>query len=204
MEALDSAMLLGSACHTTLVAVALIRVKAKRNRREPRLEDIMQAQDFLEAVRWKAARHGVQIERFEVVTEDVVQSLDVLARQLSCNGVALFARSGQGVLLSADEILGCLERVDCTGYLVHLQAASVPLLDSLRRWLSRYTSWLPGLMTTTRSLRYAAWWSGLDRDTARGDSELAIPPSLELSGSVMPDESRQEDVTEDQRIHSNG
>lgn len=188
MEALDSAMVLAKACHTTLVAVAIIRVKAKRP--EPRLEHIMQAKDFLEAVYWRATRQGVQIERFEVVTEDVVQSLDVLTRQLSCNGVALFVRKGQGVLLNTDEMLGYLERIDCTGYLVHLQAQSIPWLDSLRKWFSRCLSWLPGRLFSP-------------------DGELAIPPSLELSGIVMPDESKQEEdyvegVIEDQRIHSNG
>src|SRR5712691_12513135 len=180
MEALDSALLLAKACHTTLVAVAIIRVKAKRP--EPRLEHIMQAKDFLEAVYWKATRHGVSIERFEVVTEDVVQSLDVLAGQLSCNGMALFVRKGQGVLLSTNEILACLERVDCTGYLVHLQAQSISLLDSLSMWFSRCLSWQPGRPTTARAGRYAAgedltatprrhqWGS----NAARGDGELAI------------------------------
>jgi hypothetical protein len=190
MEALDAAIQLAKACHTTLVAAAVLRVKAKRNRPEPRLEDIMQAQDFLEAARWKAARSGVDIERFEAVTADVVGSLDVLTKQLSCNGVALFVRGGKGVLLSNDEILACLGQVDCTGYLVHLPAQTIPLFDALRRWLFRCPSWL-----STRLFS--------------ADSGLPIPPSLEISESMRrvmsgQEEGYGEDTTEDQRIHSNG
>src|SRR5215469_3034634 len=138
MEALDSAMSLSKARHATLVALALIRVKAKRRRSEPRLEQVMQAKDFLEAVRWKAARHGVPIERFEVETPDVVQSLDVLTKQLSCSGMVLFVRQGRGVLLSTNEIACLVEQIDCTSYLVHLKANSHPLHERL----SLFLSWL--------------------------------------------------------------
>lgn len=182
-------MCLAKVCHATLVVIALLHVKAKRGRPEPRLEYIMQAKDFLEAVRWKAARHGVPVECFEVITADVIQSLDVLIRQFSCNGVALFVRKGRGVLLSHDEIVGCLEHVACTAYLVHLQTQTNSLLNSVHRWLSWCSSWL------TRRL-------------FSPDGET-IPPSLESSASMICDDSRPkegctEDVTEDQRIHSNG
>ncbi|GHO87691.1 hypothetical protein [Dictyobacter formicarum] len=193
-EALDVAIQLAKACHTTLVAVAVLRGKAKRNRLEPRLEDIMQAQDFLEAARWKAARYRVDIERFEIVTTDVttdmVGSLDVLTKQRSCNGVALFVRGGKGVLLSNDEILACLEQVDCTRYLVHLPAQTSPLFDALCRRLIRCSSWL-----STRLFS--------------ADSGLAVPPSLELSEIVRQvvngeEEGSEEDIIEDQRICNNG
>lgn len=122
MEALNAAISLAEVCHATLVAVALLRVKAKGRRQEPRLEDVMEANDFLEAVRWKAARAGVSTEGFQVETADVEQSLDVLPRQFFCGGIVLFVREGQGVLLRTDDMVGCPHQEHCTSYLVHLPA----------------------------------------------------------------------------------
>ena len=186
MEALDSAMLLAKARQATLVALALIRVKAKRRRSEPRLEQVMQAKDFLEAVRWKAARHGVPIERFEVETPDVVQSLDVLTRQLACTAMMLFVRQGRGVLLSTNEIACLVEQIDCTSYLVHLKANSRPLHTRL----SLFLSWL------------------LKRSVSP-DGEPAIPQAPEqplgpMHGESRHEEIRAEDLGAAQRMHSRG
>jgi hypothetical protein len=190
MEALDSAVLLAKACQATLVALALILVPAKRRRPEPRLEHVMQAKDFLEAVRWKAARHGVPIERCEVFTEDVVRSIDVLTKSLECRGMVLFVREGRGVLLSIDEIACVVEQVDCTGYIVHLEAQIRPLLYSLLKRFSWFSSRLPKRMFSP-------------------SGQPAIPQSPEQSQRPRHDESRREevrteDLLEDQRMHRNG
>jgi hypothetical protein len=131
MEALGTAISLAEASHATLVALALLRVKAKGRRPEPRLEDLMEANDFLEAVRWKAMRAGVPIEGFQVLTADVGQSLDILNRQFACDGIVFFVRQGQGILLRGDDIVGCLQLGNCIGYLMRLDAKPRPQLDSL-------------------------------------------------------------------------
>lgn len=186
MEALDAAMGLSKACQATLVALALVRVKAKRHRSEPRLEYVMQAKDFLEAVHWKAARYGVPIERYEVLTEDVIQSLDVLTWQLSCSGLVLFIREGRGVLLSTNEISCLVEEVDCTSYIVHLKAKSHPLLKRLSllsSWLLRRTGLPVGEPALLQS-------PGQSLEPGRGESRR--------------EEVRAEDLQEDQRMHSHG
>ena len=122
MEALGAAVSLAEACQATLVALAFLRVKGTRRRPHPRLEHLMEANDFLEAVRWKAARAGVSTEGFQVETADVGQSLDVLARQFSCSGIVLFAREGQGVLLSTEDIVGYFGQGNCPCYLLQMKA----------------------------------------------------------------------------------
>jgi hypothetical protein len=139
MEALGAAISLAKAYHATLVALALLPVKGKRSRQEPRLEYLMEANDFLEAVRWKAARSEVPTEGFQVETADVGQSLDVLTRQFSCSGVVLFVREGQGVLLSTDDIVGCLRLGNCTCYLLQLEAKPRPQLESLFKRLFSFS-----------------------------------------------------------------
>ena len=135
----EAALSLAEVYHATLVALVLLRVKGKRRRPDPRLEQLMEANDFLEAVRWKAARAGVPTEGFQVLTADVGQSLDVLTRQLSCGGIVLFAREGQGVLLSTDDIVGCLGQGNCTCYLLQMQAKHRPQLDSLFKRLFSFS-----------------------------------------------------------------
>jgi len=192
MEALDAAISLAKASHATLVALALLRVKAKGSRQDPRLEHLMEANDFLETVRWKAARSGVPIEGFQVLTADVGQSLDVLTRQFSCGGIVLFVRQGQGILLSSDDIVGCLHLGNCIGYLMQLDAKPRPQLDSLFKRLFSFAF----------------------RERRRGDSSSGEPvPSPLASRSKAPghDESKgkevlgqAEDPTEEERTQSHG
>jgi hypothetical protein len=151
MEALDAAISLAEACHATIVALALLRVKGKRSRQDPRLEHLMEANDFLEAVRWKAARSGVPTEGFQVLTADVGQSLDVLTRQLSCSRMVLFVREGQGVLLSTAAIVGCLHLGNCTCYLLHLEAKHRHQLESLFKRLFSFSFW--GVCDQTHPLK---------------------------------------------------
>src|SRR5947199_264086 len=80
------AVLLAKGRNATLVPLALVSVPDTRRPGEARLEHIQQAKDFLEAVQYKAAKHDVSIERFEVFTSDAVQSADVLVQQLGCDG----------------------------------------------------------------------------------------------------------------------
>jgi hypothetical protein len=122
MEALEYGVLLAKNHRATLVPLALLAIPEKRRSKGVRLEQVQQAKDFLEAVRYKAERHAVAIERFEVVTTDVVQSIAVLTYQADCTGMVLVMRGQAGVLLQADEIERLMEQVACTYYLIHLPA----------------------------------------------------------------------------------
>src|SRR5579872_7232610 len=83
MDTIEVAVLLAASHHATLVPLSLILAPQTR-RKGVRLEHIQQSKDFLEAVQQKARRHGVPLERFEVLTGDVFQSISVLAHQLTC------------------------------------------------------------------------------------------------------------------------
>src|SRR5438067_13861187 len=89
MRAIDSVVNLAASTGATLVAVSLISVPDKPGSRGARLEHIQQSKDFLEAVKWKAARYSVPVERYEVFTGIVLQSLTLLLRDQECAGVAL-------------------------------------------------------------------------------------------------------------------
>ncbi|GHO71591.1 hypothetical protein KSC_104830 [Ktedonobacter sp. SOSP1-52] len=190
MEALGAAISLAEACHATLVALALLRVKGKRSRQGPRLEDVMEANNFLEAVRWKAARAGVSTEGFQVLTAEVGQSLDVLIKQFSCSGIVLLVREGQGILLSTDDIVGCLHLGHCTSYLVQLPAKRRPQLNSLFKRLFSFAS-------------------GPRRRSGSPSGEPTTSPLASRSQEPGHDETQEEeaigqaeDVAEDERMQS--
>src|SRR5207249_2107225 len=106
------------------------------------------------------------------------------------SGMVLFVREGRGVLLSLDEIACVVEQVDCTGYIVHLEAQTRPLLTSLLKRLSLFSSWLPKRMFSP-------------------SGQPVRPQSPEPSQRPRRDESRREevraeDLLEDQRMRRNG
>lgn len=120
MDILEYAVLLAKQRRATLVPLALLTAPAGRRSKGVRLEQVQQAKDFLEAVRRKAERHTVPLERFEVVTSDVVQSIAVLVRQLSCDGVVLAVRGQDGALLHVDEIEQLMASELSTLYIIRL------------------------------------------------------------------------------------
>src|SRR5713101_195830 len=64
MDTIEAAVLLAASHHATLVPLSLILTPQTRGK-GVRLEYIQQSKDFLEAVRHKASRHHVPLERFE-------------------------------------------------------------------------------------------------------------------------------------------
>ena len=103
METIEASVLLAASHHATLVPLSLI-LSPRARERGARLEHIQQSKDFLEAVQQKALRHGVPLERFEVFTGDVLQSISVLVHQLRCDGVVLALRGRNGSLLGTETI----------------------------------------------------------------------------------------------------
>src|SRR6266516_5989058 len=99
MCAIEQAILLAEAQEAILVPLVLIYVPEQRCAKGARLEHIQQSKDFLEAVKFKAARYAVPIERLEVFTSDIVQSINLVAREMTCDGILLFIGHKNGILL---------------------------------------------------------------------------------------------------------
>lgn len=140
MDTIEAAVLLAASRHATLVPLSLI-LSPRAGRRGARLEHIQQSKDFLEAVQHKALRHGVPLERFEVFTGDVVQSMLVLVDQLGCDGILLALRGRNGSLLGAETIEQLMAMRACPLYLLYLPSRESSWVSRLRE---RFSRWRPG------------------------------------------------------------
>jgi len=116
-----------------LVVLSLIHLPQAADR-SPRWEDIQQSKDFLEFVRYKAARWGVPVERVELQTGNPVCSIRALAQEMECAGIVLVVRRGAGVLLATNEVKELLSEERLSRYIVSLPAKDSRF--SLPRWLS--------------------------------------------------------------------
>lgn len=116
-QALSYAIHLAEQRQAVLVPLALIRVQACR---PVRLEYIQGAQDFLEFTRYKAAQHGVSVERACIYTGDVALSIEAVAGEMNCEAVILFLSDTDEALLAAAEIGALMERAACNAYIVLL------------------------------------------------------------------------------------
>ncbi len=121
MCAIEQALLMAKGHEATLVPLALIRVPEGRRARGARLEHVQQSKDFLEAVKYKAARYAVPVERLEVFTSDIVQSINLVASEMACEGMLLFKGRKDGILLQSNEIKRLIEMPACKLYIIHLQ-----------------------------------------------------------------------------------
>ena len=140
--AIEQAILLAKSLEATLIPLSVIHVPQEGRSRGARLEHIQQSKDFLEAVKYKAARYSVPVERYEVFTADVVQSINIVAKEQRCEGILLFVGGKKGVLLQADEIKCLMETMVCKLYVLHMQSngskRSVQTVhERLSNWLSR-------------------------------------------------------------------
>jgi hypothetical protein len=122
MRALDAVLSLAQSHGATLLAVSLVVVPHKSRTRGARLERIQQSKDFLEALRYKAARQGVPLERYEIFTGDVVRSLALLAHDQRCDSIVLVSREGKECLLHDYELKRLLEVPPASLVLVRLPA----------------------------------------------------------------------------------
>jgi hypothetical protein len=120
MQALDAALGLVQKGNATLVALSLITIPPKKGARGVRLEHIQQSQDFLETVKYRAARFAIPIERHEVYTENVLESLETLPHKLGCEGMILVGRGEQALLLNSQEMQHMLSAVPVPLMLIHL------------------------------------------------------------------------------------
>ncbi len=138
--AIEQAILLAKSHQATLVALVLIHVPEERRKKGVRLEYLQQSKDFLEMAKHKADRYAVQIERLEVFTSDIVQTINLVAGEMECEGVLLFVSQGRGVLLQLHEIKHLMEMPVRKLYILRLPTKErVIFIQELRR---RFSQWL--------------------------------------------------------------
>jgi hypothetical protein len=124
MRAIDYLVSLAENNGATLIPVSLVSVPNESRSRGARLEHIQQSKDFLEAVKYKAARLHVPIERYEVFTSDVLQSITMLVHDLHCDGIVMVAIENKEVLLYAHELKQLLVEPPASLVLIRLPAHS--------------------------------------------------------------------------------
>ena len=146
MRAIDYAVSLAGSAGATLVPVSLVSTPSKG----ARLEHIQQSKDFLEAVQQKAARYQVPVERYEVFTQNVLQSIRTLVSELPCNGIILVTGGEHSCLMQDEEVKHLLVEPPAPLVLIrlpghsgfapapHLGARLVSWLRGLRRLLERH------------------------------------------------------------------
>lgn len=121
-EAVEQAVQLASSRHATLVPVSLVYLSEKAKAKGPRLEFVEQANDFLETVRCRAARCHVPVEPVEVITSDVAQAINGLARELDCDAILLFARNNEQMMLDVRVAQIVMQQATRRVYLMRLKA----------------------------------------------------------------------------------
>ena len=122
MQAIDNVVSLAKSTGATLVAASLISVPSKAGSRGARLEHIQQSKDFLEAVKWKAARYEVPVERHEVFTGDIMYRIATLTREMCCDGIILVTSSEREALLQAHEVKRLLIEPPASLVIIRLSA----------------------------------------------------------------------------------
>jgi hypothetical protein len=132
MQAVDAIVSLAEGGGATLVAVSLMTRPDRPGSREPRLEAIQQSKDFLEAIRTKAEKSVVPLERYEVVTVDVMQSITQLTQELHCEAVVLVSRGEREALLRASQLKHALAEPPAA--LLVLRLAVLPQRSARSAW----------------------------------------------------------------------
>jgi hypothetical protein len=138
MRAIDYAVSLAESSGATLVPVSLVSAPS----RGARLEHIQQSKDFLEAVQQKAERHLVAVERYEVFTSDVLQSLRTLVSDIRCDGIILVTNGEHTCLMQDDEVKRLLIEPPASLVLIRLPTRTGPVSQS--HLGTRFLSWLRG------------------------------------------------------------
>lgn len=121
IPAIEQAVCLAKSMDAVLIPLVLLPLPAHRRSRVVRLDYLQQSNDFLEVVRLKAAAFDVPIERLEVMTEDVVRSISILAGEMDCDGIVLCMSRKDGVLLPGAIIANLLLEATCKFYVIRLQ-----------------------------------------------------------------------------------
>jgi hypothetical protein len=138
MQAIDTVVRLAGNVGATLVAVSLVSVPAGRWSQGARLEHIQQSKDFLEAIKYKAARLQVVIERYEDFTSNVLGSITLLARDQRCDRIVLVSCGEKEILLEAHEKKRLLETPPVPLVILYLPTRA----ERKRSIRTRFLTWL--------------------------------------------------------------
>ena len=140
MQAIDYAVSLARNARARLVAVSLVSVPQEPRSSGARLEHIQQSKDFLEAVKHKAARLHVPIERYEVFTTDVLEHIALLVCELRCDRIVLVSQPTEDVLLRPREFKHLLLEPPTSLVLLRMSApaAATSKRERFRWWLRRF------------------------------------------------------------------
>ncbi|HEX6554596.1 MAG TPA: universal stress protein [Ktedonobacteraceae bacterium] len=140
MRAIDTVVRLAGDEGATLVAVSLVPVPPERWSQGARLEHIQQSKDFLEAVKYKAARLQVAIERYEDFTSNAIGNITMLTRDLRCDSIILVSCGEKEILLNAYEKKRLLENPPASLVILRFPTRAerkwhmhIPFLTRLRR-----------------------------------------------------------------------
>ena len=152
MQAIDYAVSLAQNARARLVAVSLVSVPQEPRSSGARLEHIQQSKDFLEAVKWKAARYEVPAERYEAFTGNVLQSITLLVDNQDCDSIILVTSEKKGVLLEANEVKRLLKAPPSSLVLIRLPAQTKQL--STGQIGTRFLSWLQQLWRQKDDARF--------------------------------------------------
>ncbi len=149
MRSIDYAVRLAESAGATLVPVSLVSSPP----RGARLEHIQQSKDFLEAVQHKAERYQVPVERYEVFTVDVLQSLTELVREMRCDGIVLVTSGEYTRLMQHKEVKHLLIKPPAALVLIRLPMPTGTRFASAPHLGTRFFSWL----RRHREQQDAAW-----------------------------------------------
>lgn len=160
MQAIDAVLYLAKGGEVTLVAASLVVVPDTPGGRGARLEHLQQSRDFLEAVKWKAARLGVQYERHEVFTVEAMRSIATLTYELRCDAIVLVSRSEREVLLHAHQLKHLL--ADPPASLLVLRLASPTKRQPAKNPVERFLAWVQRCWKLANNVRPE--WETLEVD----------------------------------------
>ncbi len=148
MRAIETAVRFAESAGAMLVSVSLLSAPDKPRSQGIRLEHIAQSNDFLEAVQHLATRYRVPVERHEIVTRDVLQSIALFAREQCCDSIVLVTIEREDVLLQARELKHLLADPPTSLMLIRLPAEA--RYSPLRQLGTRVLSWLRGSQNGAR------------------------------------------------------
>jgi hypothetical protein len=148
MRAIDYLVSLAENNGATLIPVSLVSVPTEARSGGARLEHIQQSKDFLEAVQYKAARLQVPLERYEVFTGDVIQSITMLVHDLQCDGIVMVAIEQKEIFLHKHELKQLLVEPPASLVLIRLptqpqEARAFYLGAGFLSWLRRLLRYQP-------------------------------------------------------------
>nr|BBH95773.1 hypothetical protein KTA_39720 [Thermogemmatispora argillosa] len=101
VQAIDAIVRLAALEGASLIALSLLPGPKTR---KLRAEYWQQSQDFLEVVRWKSQRYGVRGTAYELLTEDIGQSIVSFAHEFACDRVLVIRRPHGDALLPATQV----------------------------------------------------------------------------------------------------